>query len=408
MNKTTIGQNLNSGTLPSGRGGFVLLTSLALLFLLSMIVVSLMEVTLSDKTGATFATREKLAFYQAEAGVRYVMSKINADILAGTLRLTNPVHQVSYPPPAGYTFEEVRTLYMLPNTSWYAFTVTGRTENAVAIIEATVRRPRLLSDLGIFGDLLLNAQPNVHIYSYNSDILLNPTPADSTGQANIGSNQSIIFRPGVILDGLITLGAALNGFVPSPPAGYDFVSVGRVDPDPLGAIGGPLAAAFAYYSVAANNNNAAAGIVGNRINLGPGSTLTLPPGKYYLTDIYMPANSTLNVPSSPTNPTVIYLDGQCRIQPNANINISAGQPSNFYIFSNEDDEVKIQPNGDFRAFVYAPYAPLDLQPNGAIHGIFWGKTVYLLPGNDIFVDVSMLDDFLATQVILEQWRRIIR
>jgi hypothetical protein len=60
----------------------------------------------------------------------------------------------------------------------------------------------------------------------------------------------------------------------------------------------------------------------------------------------------------------------------------------------------------FKAFVYAPYAPMQVQPNSELAGMFWGKSVYLLPGSDIYIDVSLLEDFMDAKVEIIQWRRL--
>jgi len=388
------------------RSGMILFLLLMLLGLLALLAASLLRVVLPEVKGAHYSYREHRAFYNAEAGVQFICQSISQDLQAGTLQMSSPVEAVNYTAPAGYDFDPVTELLALPDNDAYAFVVTGRHENARVPIEVSVTRPRLMRAIGVFGDDKLSLQPKVEIYSYRSSVMLNPDAADSTGEANAGSNSEITIRPGAVIDGTIILGEDWSGQPPAVPSGYPSEEVGPINPDPLGAIGGALADGFAYYQNPANNDNLAAGIVGNEIDISPGSTLTLPGGHYYLTDVYMPPNSTLIVDATPTNPAIIYLNGQMRIQPKSVINFSAGQPSNFFVFSNSSDDVLIQPNGAFYGFVYAPYAELDLQPNGAIHGIYWGKETLIQPGNQIFIDIDLLDQFRAGSVIVEQWRRI--
>lgn len=387
------------------RQGFVLITTLALFMLLTAVIVGLLGTTLADYTGANYHSKERQAFYQAEAGVRYVISRINEDIQAGTIDFSNTTVSVAYAAPAGFSFEEVHALTRLANGKWYSFAVTGMYENAKAVVEATVSRPRLMSDIGVFGNVDVRLQPNGSIYSYNADTLLNPTPADSTGQANVGSNEGITVLPGVDIDGLFSLGASEAGVPVDPPMGYDSVSVGRVDPDPLGMNGGGLEDLLIHYSNAANNHNAAAGIVDNTIDLGPHDSLTLTGGVYYIEEFYIGSGGTLNLEATTANPVILFVDGTFRAQPNSVINQNAGQPGNFYIFSRTDDEVRIQPNSTFRAFVYAPNAEIQLQPGGDIYGVYWGNSVRFQPHGDIYIDVSLLDDFLAANIKLEQWKR---
>ncbi|MCF7839022.1 MAG: hypothetical protein K9N49_10380 [Candidatus Marinimicrobia bacterium] len=392
---------------PPPSRGFSLFTCLILLALLSVFAGLILRVVLPEIAGAHYQTRERRAFYHAEAGVGFVIDQINADLMAGTLALTGETVNVTYQPPAAYPCEPVRLLTQLGNPRWYTFTVTGRQHNARAAIEISITRPRLLRNLGVFGDASVALQPNVELFSYHSSRLLNPTSADSTGEANVGSNEQITFRPGAFLDGLVLLGADVFGNEPAAPAGYEAESLGRISPDPLGATVGPLADAFAFYSQPANNDNVAAGITGDKISCSPGSTLTLPGGRYYLTDVYLAGNSTLVLDATPENPVIIYLDGPLRTQPNHIVNSVAGRPSNFFIFSRSSDEIRIQPNGDFRAFVYAPLAEIRLAPNNDLYGVFWGRDSLLLPGNVTYIDVDLLDSFLAPRVEIVQWRQII-
>ena len=391
----------------AAREGTVLVTCLILMSVLSFVAASLLRLTIPDVSASGYHKRERVAFYNAEAGVQYVVNKISEDMASGTLTLSNAIETVAYSAPAGYDFGTVTTLSRLPDGYGYMFTVTGHYENAKVVIEASAVRPRMFRNLGIFGDQELQLQPNIEVYSYDSRVILNPVVTDSTGEANSGSNESIVLRPGAVLDGLLFLGEDILGVPPPSPAGADAISVGRIEPDPLGAVGGPLAAGFAHYSQAANNDNATAGIAGNAINVGNGDTMTLSGGHYYLTDLYLATGSTLEIDASPDDPVIIYLHGPFRSQPNNVINYAAGRPSNFFIFCDTTDELRIQPNNDFRGFVYAPYADLKLQPNGELHGVFWGDTALLQPGNVIYIDVSLLDQFRAKYVCLYQWRQIV-
>ena len=386
------------------RGGMVLVTALILLALLCFFAAALCRTTIPELASATFQRQERQAFYDAEGGVRYVVNCIGRDIANGTLSMTDATDAVSYSAPTGFSFSTVTTLARVPDGG-YTFTVTGHSAQAVSILEATVGRQSALATIGMFGDDLLQLQPNIEIYSYDSRLILNPVIADSTGQASVGSNEGFVVRPGAYVDGIFVCGLSDMGTVPTVPSGYNSISVGRVNPDPFGAIGGPLANAFSWFSSAAHNSNATAGIVGNTLSVGNHETATLAGGRYYLTDVSLDSGATLTVTATPDNPVIIYLAGGFRTQPNSTINCS-GRPSSFFIFSNSDEQIRMQPNGDFRGFIYAPYADLQLQPGGAVYGVFWAKTATIQPGNDIFVDTSLLSGFYCPQVKMLRWRAL--
>ncbi|HBA83966.1 MAG TPA: hypothetical protein DCZ95_07735 [Verrucomicrobia bacterium] len=396
-----------SRSAPHARQGGALVICLLLLGLLSFFAGSVYRLTVPEVASSIYQRNERMAFYNAEAGVQYIISQLSAGLKTGALKLTSAVERVNYTAPEGYQFDPVYTLTRLPNNKWMTFVVTGRFEKAAAVIQATVSRPRLLTDAGIFGNISLTVQPNNEIFSYNSNDTPAPLETDSTHEANIGSNELLSMLNNIFLDGICLLGESLFGVEPLPPSGYPSEDVDRIEPDPLGARNGPLGSLFNYYNNPVRNNNAAAGIANNAINLHNHDVMTLPGGVYYLTSLDLGSGSTLKIGGTPDNPTVIFLHGPMTSQPNSDINVTNGLPTNFLIYSDASDEIRIQPNNDFRGLIYAPYASLRFQPGGSLYGVFWGNTAILLPNNDIFIDLALLDDFLSTNVRLEQWKQLI-
>ncbi len=385
--------------------GTVLLTTMVLLFFLFVMVAGVMRSTLYEHAGGVYYQREREAFYNAEGGLRYIMGQISSDLASGDLGgLTGDVINVNYTAPEGIEFDPVTQLRRNQDGEGYYFVVSGHCENASASLEATIRRRRMLTEAGVFADGEIRLQPNQEFYSYDSDQVLNPVPADSTGEANLGSNTDIWLQNNNIIDGTLMLGESEDGVLPPVIAGWEDMTeyVGRINPDPLGAVDGPLAQAFIYY--ATHNDNAAAGIVGNEIDLGSHDELTLESGSYYLTDFGMGAQSTLTINGTPQNPVVIYLHGPLRVQPNSDLNVTSGQPSNFFIFCDTTDEMRFQPHGDARLFLYAPFAPIRFQPQGNIMGVLYGSDIRFQPGNNVYVDTSLLDKFWSPSVEMLQWR----
>ncbi len=385
--------------------GMILFPAILLISLITLAAASLVGVTIAELKSTSYSIRAQKSFYDAEAGVRHVINCINSDLKAGTFSLyqeTSSVITVAYSAPSGYQFDPVTALIPIGNNNRYIFTVTGHYANARSVIEVTVQRPRLFGGIGIFGGDEVEFQTGLGIYSYHSDVTTNPTAAVSTGEANVGSNGGITVQNHTVVDGWFYMGADDDGYHHVGPAGYDWTNVEHILSDPLGARDGPLAEAFEYYSN--HNDNASAGIASNMININANDSMTLSGGRYYLEDLYMGPKSTLTVTATPENPAIIYLHGSIRIQPNLEIVVTNGTPSSFYIFSDSEDEIQLQPHSMLRAFVYAPYANMQVQPNSQLAGFFWGKSVRLQPGSDIFIDVSLLDRFLAAEVRIVQWR----
>ncbi len=406
----------------NGKRGVVLVTCLLLLGMLSLFALSLYRTQRPELISSVYQRREREAFYQAEAGAHYVVSRISQDFAAQTITLADPVESVHYSCISNYNFDTVRELIRLPSED-FLFMVTGHAFNARCIMEVTVGRKELTGRLGLFGDLQINLQPNMSVYSYNSAVVSNPTPADSTGEACVGSNEDFDIQPGLTLDGMFVAGASEMGTVPATPEGYDVTYAGRIEPDPLGALSstGLMGRAFTYFST---HNQNATGITisstkgktvttttmsGTKINAAQDDVVTLQGGTYYLTQFDMGVQTTLVLSNAtPQNPVVIYLAGGMWIQPQQVINPAAtgGKPTNFYIFSNSAEDLRIQPQGDFSGFVYAPGANLQLQPSLELHGVFWGDTTTLQPGGNVYIDTALLERFRSSNVEIKQWRAL--
>ena len=388
------------------QSGVVLIVCVLMLSMISLIAGSLVNVTTSEYKSSVYAVRAQQALYDAEAGVRYAINCINADLRSGGITFaSNPDSiNVAYSAPANFNFDDITELTRLNNNGWYMFSVTGHSANVKSVLEVTICRPGLFGDVGVFGGDSVELQPWQCTYSYRSTDILAPTPADSTGEANVGSNGKITVKPHVTLDGIFILGCDELGVYYTLPSGYPGEYVPRIDPDPLGARDGALAVAIS--NAVTVNDNAAAGIVGDVINLGAHASQTISGGHYYVTDFYLGSHSTLTVNATPEDPAVFYLQGGFRLQPHCNLNITSGTPRSFYIFSDSGDDVRLQPNLDFMGFIYAPYADIRVQPHNDYYGVLWGASVRIQPGGDIFVDVSLLDEFYSAYVEIVQWKRL--
>lgn len=353
---------------------------------------------------------------------------------------TNDIENIYYSAPDGYEFDTITQLRRMADNRSYMFAVTGRCQKARAVIKVAVRRPRILL-AGMYGNEELLLQPHGEIYSYDSSVTTDPAPANSTGEANAGSNNNILLRPGVVLDGVLLLGEDEFGFSPAPIAGYANQKVGRMDPDPLGADTGMLAEAFAYYSDPDHNDNATVGgtdddgddgpgggppgdgppgkdkdkggnggggaITENILNLGPNESIEIAGGHYYLERLYVGPNSTLNLTGNSSDPVVFFLTGEVDIKPNSEVVTASGKPTDFLLFSNSDDDIKLFPNGDFEGLIYAPYADINLQPNSAVRGLVFGNNLTLNPGSESFIDTCLLDVLTAPYVEVTQWRHVV-
>jgi hypothetical protein len=390
------------------RRGMALFGILMILASLSLIAGTVFSVVRGNVAIAGHLMRQQESFFQADAAVQYVQSQLSRDVMDGTVDLDQPTIPLNYASPPGFSFDPVTNLTRLANPDHYLLEVTGRSQGAATRIEAVLGRENTLGRLGVFGDRDLRIQPGFDIYSYRSDKLLNPTPADSTGDAGVGSNQSVSLLPGAGVDGVIILGAALDGTGASI-AGAGAIPVmrmARIDPDPLGAAGGPLAASFAHYSNPLNNDNVAGGIADNTIDVPNHQAFTLHGGVYYLTSFELGSHAELYIDSTPEEPAVIFLTGPFRCQPSTTFSSTSGSPRALYIFASGSGEFRIQPNSSFRGMVYAPYADLRIQPSGDLYGVFWGGEIRLQPNGDLYIDLTLLDEFKSGVLETVQWKEV--
>lgn len=383
------------------RSGAVLFFVLALIGFVSLLAFTSFTLCEVDLQTAQNQVRSTRAFMNADGGVSYVKSELEHS-LSGGVSFHGLQNSINIQPPVGMTFDPVTQLTQLPDPNLYTFQVTGRDRTAQTTIEATIRQASALT-MGVFGDEALYFFPNIDVYSYYSTTTPNPTPADSTGEATVGSNEALAIQPNVHIDGRFYIGANDLGFTGSYPTGYNVEEVGRINPDPLGAIGGDVAALITD-SRSNNDNSNATFIDGNDKLRIWNSSEVLSAGDYHLSSAQLNGDLDIDTSSGRVN---IYLEGGFETWPGSTINVT-GNPDDFRIFSNSSDLIWLRPNNDFRGFVYAPIAEIRIWPNGAFYGVIWGEDVDLHPGGDIYVDLSILDKIKSNRILIVAWKEIRR
>lgn len=392
-----------------GDEGVALFTVTALLALLSLIASFAYMIIKTDMAISDNYVSATRAYYQAEAGIYYVRNWIETRLKNKTLEFSPGNNAVDIQPPSDYSFDPVTNIVQMKDTNAYMYAATGRAVSRTGESQSTIqvvafRRPLLMC--GVLGDSKLDFQPNVNVWSYDSTLVPHPAPADSTGDATIGSNHLIEISPGVTLDGVVNVGAALDGTPAtySGPADWTLVPFGRMDPDPLGIIGGEMADEFAATIANNNNANATPPIVGNVINMGPHDTLTLPAGDYYLTSINKNgAKGTITLDTS-GGPVRIFLDGPAYFPPQTIF--TGALPTEFSILSRSTEDIQFQPQNDFSGLLYAPFAEALVQPKGNGYGVVWSELTTLKPGGDWFVDINLLKMFLSKELEFTAWKEV--
>ena len=396
-----------------GKEGMILFAVLAVISGLAIVASTMFTIASTNmRVAANFRDTAK-AFFNADAAVQLTKSKIESGLAAGTLTLTNTSSAVSFAAPSGFSFDTITQIRRIGNGPAYGFTVTGRSSSAMAVINTTfIRRPAF--SVGVFADSELDLKPNSLTYSYYSDITLNPTPSDSTGEADSGSNEQVITYNGTYMDGSLLLGAdpfgnnaTWSGHSGTVITGEDGVPVGRMDPDPLGAApGGALAQTFTR--VASSNNNSWASPAGvieadRDVSLGNGDTMTLRSGNYYIDDIELKNGSTLQVVA--TNGAVnVYLTGNVDFKNGSTVNLT-GKPADFIIYANKTGaSLVIYNSSDFNGVIYAPFGSVDIKNSGNYRGVVWADSVETKNSGVIYVDLSIKNRLLSNKIQLTSWK----
>jgi hypothetical protein len=426
--------------------GMTLILVLALLAVLTVVGTTAVTLTSTDLLVGGNYKSSQLAFYNAEAGVQYTLGRIPAALSTNALHLdgTTTSEDFAITAPSGFAFAlaPTATFKRVANTRNYYFQVTGRpapNSSISSTIEMVIRRATFLP-YGLFGDELVSlnkTHPSFPFgyYSYDSRTTPIPNlanyPANSTGEADVGSNGEVSAYPNTYIDGDVALGddggsppVKARFTNPTPALGTPTVTgqadldVERVNPDPLGASGGNLAAAFT--AVSQNNNNVFAGITGNVINLSAGQSVTLtagPPGSksnYYLQSITLNPDATLNIDTSGGGEVNIYLTGGLVAQPGSQFTFT-GPPPDFTIYSDSTDPIIFRNFSVFKGTVYAPFARVEMKnravpiaPNSVAYGLIWADVIDMAvdtaAGGTFFFDTALKDKFVSNNVSAVSWK----
>ena len=402
--------------------GVVLVTVLLLTAALIILgTTGVMQTSTDLKISSNYRTSSQ-AFYDADAGVQYVLKKLANDLDdsdSSTVDLTADPISLSYSTPTGFSFT-LPTALTSEGNDQYSFQVTGHgPNNSETAIEVLISaEPKSAFEYGLFADGLLDLKASARVYSYDSRDTPDPYPATfpgaSTGEADIGSNTKVITKMDTYVDGDLALGAddsdspvdATWSDTGTPTInGEAGTTVGHVDPDPLGAnvVGSELYNKF--IDIVTTNDNGVAGdsspLEGaTAINLGNGGTLTLTAGDYYITSIILKNGSTLEIDAT-AGPVNIYLygiidaeDGELEAKNGSAIN-NLSQPTDFSIFSNSSQDITFKHSSDFKGLVYAPNAHVELKNTAGVYGLIWGNTATIHNSGEFYFDEAIKDKYAS-------------
>jgi hypothetical protein len=409
--------------------GAVLIVSLVFMVLLAMLGITAVVMTTTDmKIGANYRDKEQ-AFCDAEAGVKYGLGKMEAELKASSSTFSLPTivgnsfdldADATFTTPTGFRFSFKDPGLTMLAANLYIFTTDGTAgSNSSATITVTCRQKPAIT-MAAFGDEKLDIKNSAVITSYKSSSsdpsVSNPLTA-RTHEADIGSNEWLLTGSADI-DGNGVLGEDLSGVdatnaISDPNDFYGNetpVDEENIDPDPLDVCCGGEFDPTTYANPADNDNGLATGLVGNTIALNTPATLydTLAGGtaNYYLTSIIVANGDTLTIDTSRGGDVRVFLTGGIDLKNGSDILMipASYDATKFAIFSNSTDNISIKNSADFTGLLYAPYSTnVDVMNGADFYGTVWGANVELKNSGNVRYDSALADAFTTKDMEILSW-----
>lgn len=408
MTKKTHNTHAKMGRIPDdkNRSGITLILVSLMMAFFSILVAIAFQMASRDMSITTNYRRAAMAFANADAGVRYALSRIAHDAEDGTILFDSSTINVNFGAPSDFTFNTISKLNRLADRRTYAFTVTSHIQTARAELEVGIRPQRLLS-YGLFADVVADMKSYGAVYNYYSEDTINPTPLSSSGLADTAGNGYVITHAGTLIDGQLVLGESggtAASWTETPVGGShiqgEVITSEAIEADPLGVISGDLALEFlATHSV---NNNTSIGIPTAGGVLTGNKTLTA--GSYYLTEISLNNGEALTIDAS-LGPVKIFLTGPADFKNGSTIN-NTGNPGNLFLYSNSGQDITFYHGSSFRGVVYAPFASVEIKNSADFYGVLWAGAVDIKNSGNVYIDLSTLNRLISDKIEVAYWRDV--
>lgn len=288
-------------------------------------------------------------------------------------------------------------------TGWGIAGAVGGSVPSVKKITVEARREPLKPVL--FGDLLLDIQTTTAITAGTG----------APDSAHIAGNAQIRLATGIEVAGEILLGRQNDGTAAvltvtdgSAANALDGIHQrDRLDPDPLGLAGGPLAETLET-SRTINDNlmGATPAITDQTIQLSAaspqGTAMTLAAGTYHLSAVALAENSTLTIDNS-TGTVTVFLEGPLQAAVGSKVQV-LGPASRFILYGATEDPLNLAHTGAFKGCIYAPKSTVTLANSGQVTGMIWGAQTILANSGNFAYDPGARSRFIHSRARLISWR----
>lgn len=136
------------------------------------------------------------------------------------------------------------------------------------------------------------------------------------------------------------------------------------------------------------------------ISVSSNNTIIVPPGNYKASSISISGNGQIQIESTVTTNTAIYLEGStagsnvAQISGNGVANATT-IPAKFQIYTNSSKNVQVSGNGNFHGVIYAPSSNITVSGNGNVFGAMVGKGVTVSGNGAVHYDLALADGTYA-------------
>lgn len=398
----------------SERGAVLVGFMMILVLVLSLVGISILELAGSNAADASTALGDGQAFWLAEAGLHDAMA-------LGHINFHRDGESVPFPEMETRTWTRSSskgeyTVDITGSGNSFVITSTGTSKSGISrTVKANYTSGPAIS-AGAYGNLSLYFKPGLTVYSYDSTLVQNPTPADSTFEAIFSANGNITVQTsaGTRMDGIIYFGTGTDGVFARDNSSFSgpnseevlegSIDVGRIDPDPLDLFGdssNPNALAYDYENAKSSNNNSTIVIDKgsldgtDRLTLDKNGSVTLTAGTYHFNGWMLENNTTVNVDASGGRVNIFMSDllafKNSGVKWEYNL-LGGGAGDVSFFFRVDGGTVNFNPDSSLSCFIYAPRMEITASPNFDFYGSVWAERVQFWPGASAFIDTSIMND----------------
>jgi len=398
---------MNDKTLSGNEKGMVLVTVLLLIAVSIILGTTAVMQTSTDLKISTNYKTGKEAFYNADAGVHYALSMMEAGLGASPATFSLPTSAdpsdannsstLNYSVPSGFSFVISDITMLAPDI--YSFTSTGSgPNNATAAVTATFTVTAGIFNYGIFGNLGVTMSGNGKTDSYDSSV--GPyTWATHNTNGDVGTNDT--GTGAIALSGNATIyGNAVvgQGGFPSTDVttsgnaqvlGQKLAADEPKDMTPLTLPSGGTS--MSAWNISGNNSDTLSSgtyrLPGININ-GNGKGYISGDVTLYVTgNIATSGNGKLQI--LPGGSLTIYVAGSMNISGNGIANDTTS-PEKLQVYGTSTcTNVSISGNGNIYGAIYAPLAGISITGNGDIYGSIIGSTMNISGNGNIHYDEAL-------------------